>query len=70
MRILSYKAISYEDALDAAIRAEKGLSINNELTVNFVMKLDGMVAVVEPIDLDEINLTGDEHENYIVIREK
>ena len=68
MKILAYKTVSYEDAIDAVICAENKLPIKNNLSVNYSYGRNGPVAVVEPLDLDEANLTGEENENYVVIR--
>lgn len=68
MNILHHKSVSYEDALDAVICAEQGLPIKNKLAVNVSWTETGPVAVVEPFDLEDINLTGEENECYILIK--
>lgn len=67
MRIVAHKSVSYEDAIDAVIRAQNGLPIKGDLTVAFNFDPDNPWAVVEPLDID----TPTERqfrEDYYVVR--
>ena len=67
MKILRYKTVEYEEAKDAVTRVKNNLPLYNELAVNVIMTDEGQLAIVEPLDLEETNMTGEENENYIMM---